>query len=186
MIVLASKSPRRKEILKSLGYDFIICPAQKDEVFDLNLTLDEALEKVALSKAKEIQYQYSDATILSADTIVCLDHKILGKPKSKTDAFETLKVLSNRKHQVKTGVCLIYKNQIYSHVETTDVYFRELSEKDIQTYVDSGKCMDKAGSYGIQECDFVDHIEGSYTNVVGLPKHVVESMMKCVALWKEK
>lgn len=83
---------------------------------------------------------------------------------------------------MKTGVCLIYKNQVYSHVETTDVYFRELSEKDIQTYVDSGKCMDKAGSYGIQECDFVDHIEGDYTNVVGLPKHVVESMMKCVAL----
>lgn len=182
MIVLASKSPRRKEILKSLGYEFIICPAKKDEVFDLCLTLDEALEKVALSKGKEVQEQYPDAIILSADTIVCLDHTILGKPKSKDEAFQTLFSLSNRKHQVKTGMCLIYKNQVYSHVETTDVYFRELSEKDIQTYVDSGKCMDKAGSYGIQECDFVDHIEGDYTNVVGLPKHVVESMMKCVAL----
>lgn len=112
MIVLASKSPRRKEILKSLGYEFIICPAKKDEVFDLCLTLDEALEKVALSKGKEVQEQYPDAIILSADTIVCLDHTILGKPKSKDEAFQTLFSLSNRKHQVKTGVCLIYKNTI--------------------------------------------------------------------------
>lgn len=83
MIVLASKSPRRKEILKALGYDFIVCPALKDEVFDLNLGLDEALKKVAESKAKEVSESYSDSIIISADTIVCLDDKILGKPKSK-------------------------------------------------------------------------------------------------------
>ena len=163
MIVLASKSPRRKEILKDLGYDFIVCPAKKDEVFDLSLGLDEALKKVA-------------------DTIVCLDQKILGKPKSKEDAIKTLNALSNRRHQVKTGVCVIYKNQTFLHVETTDVYFKKLTEQDIISYVNSGKCMDKAGSYGIQECDFVDHIEGDYTNVVGLPKYVVESIMKDVAL----
>ena len=176
MIVLASKSPRRKEILKDLGYDFIVCPAKKDEVFDLSLGLDEALKKVAESKAKE------DSIIISADTIVCLDQKILGKPKSKEDAIKTLNALSNRRHQVKTGVCVIYKNQTFLHVETTDVYFKKLTEQDIISYVNSGKCMDKAGSYGIQECDFVDHIEGDYTNVVGLPKYVVESIMKDVAL----
>ena len=104
------------------------------------------------------------------------------RPKSEAEAVETLKSLSNRKHQVKTGVCIIYKNQTFLHVETTDVYFKKLSEQDIISYVNSGKCMDKAGSYGIQECDFVDHIEGDYTNVVGLPKHVVETMMKDVAL----
>lgn len=108
--------------------------------------------------------------------------KILGKPKSKEDAIKTLNALSNRKHQVKTGVCVIYKNQTFLHVETTDVYFKKLTEQDIMSYVNSGKCMDKAGSYGIQECDFVDHIEGDYTNVVGLPKYVVESIMKDVAL----
>ena len=170
MIVLASKSPRRKEILKELGYDFIVCPAKKDEVFDLSLGLDEALKKVAESKAKEVREFYSDSIIISADTIVCLDQKILGKPKS------------NRRHQVKTGVCIIYKNQTFLRVETTDVYFKKLTEQDIISYVNSGKCMDKAGSYGIQECDFVDHIEGDYTNVVGLPKYVVESIMKDVAL----
>ena len=151
MIVLASKSPRRKEILKDLGYDFIVCPAKKDEVFDLSLGLDEALKKVAESKSKE-------------------------------DALKTLNALSNRRHQVKTGVCVIYKKQTFLHVETTDVYFKKLTEQDIISYVNSGKCMDKAGSYGIQECDFVDHIEGDYTNVVGLPKYVVESIMKDVAL----
>lgn len=182
MIVLASKSPRRKEILKDLDYDFIVCPAKKDEVFDLSLGLDEALKKVAESKAKEVSEFYSDLIIISADTIVCLDDKILGKPKSKEDAIKTLKSLSNRKHQVKTGVCIIYKNQTFLHVETTDVYFKKLVDEDILSYVNSGKCMDKAGSYGIQECDFVDHIEGDYTNVVGLPKYVVETMMKDVAL----
>ena len=181
MIVLASKSPRRKEILKDLDYDFIVCPAKKDEVFDLSLGLDEALKKVAESKAKEVSEFYSDSIIISADTIVCLDDKILGKPKSKKDAIHTLKSLSNRKHQVKTGVCIIYKNQTFLHVETTDVYFKKLVDEDILSYVNSGKCMDKAGSYGIQECDFVDHIEGDYTNVVGLPKYVVETMMKDVS-----
>ena len=181
MIVLASKSPRRKEILKDLDYDFIVCPAKKDEVFDLSLGLDEALKKVAESKAKEVSEFYSDSIIISADTIVCLDDKILGKPKSKEDAIKTLKSLSNRKHQVKTGVCIIYKNQTFLHVEITDVYFKKLVDEDILSYVNSGKCMDKAGSYGIQECDFVDHIEGDYTNVVGLPKYVVETMMKDVS-----
>ena len=182
MIVLASKSPRRKEILKDLGYDFIVCPAKKDEVFDLSLGLDEALKKVAESKAKEVRECYSDSIIISADTIVCLNQKILGKLKSKEDAIKTLNALSNRRHQVKTGVCVIYKKQTFLHVETTDVYFKKLTEQDIISYVNSGKCMDKAGSYGIQECDFVDHIEGDYTNVVGLPKYVVESIMKDVAL----
>ena len=192
MIVLASKSPRRKEILKDLGYDFIVCPAKKDEVFDLSLGLDEALKKVAESNAisfksyilflKEVREFFSDSIIISADTIVCLDQKILGKPKSKEDAIKTLNALSNRRHQVKTGVCVIYKNQTFLHVETTDVYFKKLTEQDIISYVNSGKCMDKAGSYGIQECDFVAHIEGDNTNVVGLPKYVVESMMKDVAL----
>lgn len=184
MIVLASKSPRRKEILKSLGYEFIICPAKKDEIFDLSLNLDQALEKVAESKAKEVQFQYPDSIIISADTIVCFENKILGKPKTKREAIQTLRVLSNCKHQVKTGVCILFKEQILSHVETTDVYFKNISDLDILKYVNSGKCMDKAGSYGIQECDFVDHINGSYSNVVGLPKHVIESMMKCVALSK--
>ena len=182
MIVLASKSPRRKEILKALGYDFMVCPALKDEVFDLSLGLDEALKKVAESKAKEVRESYVDSIIISADTIVCLDDKILGKPKSEAEAIETLKSLSNRRHQVKTGVCVLYKNQTILHVETTDVYFKKLTDEDILSYVNSGKCMDKAGSYGIQECDFVDYIEGDYTNVVGLPKYVVETMMKDVAL----
>lgn len=177
MIILASKSPRRKEILSSMGYEFEIKPSVKDEVFDSSLSLDKALEKVALSKAKEV-FTSDEDCILSADTIVVLDNIVLGKPKSRQDAIDTLKSLSNRKHQVKTGVSILYKGKEISFVDTTDVYFKELSEEDILAYVDSGKCMDKAGSYGIQECDFVDHIEGSYTNVVGLPQEMCERVLR--------
>lgn len=150
MIVLASKSPRRKEILKALGYDFIVCPALKDEVFDLNLGLDEALKKVAESKAKEVKESYLDSIIISADTIVCLDDKILGKPKSKKDAIHTLKSLSNRRHQVKTGVCIIYKNQTFLHVETTYVYFKKLADEDILSYVNSGNVWIKQALMGFR------------------------------------
>lgn len=178
MIVLASKSLRRQKILFDLGYSFIVCPSNKDEIFDLNVSLDEALKKVAIVKASDVQNSYPDAMIVSADTIVCIDGKILGKPKSKNDAIQTLSLLSGRNHQVKTGVCVMCKDLILSHVETTQVYFRELSLNQIQAYVDSGKCMDKAGSYGIQECDFVDHIEGDYLNVVGLSARVVDGLIK--------
>lgn len=186
MIVLASKSPRRKEILQNLGYTFEIWPAKKEEVFELDLGLDQALKKVALSKALEVQTLYPDEIIVSADTIVCVDDKILGKPKSKEEAFSTLKMLSNRSHQVKTGVSVMYKDLILVHVETTNVTFKNVSEDAILAYVQSGKCMDKAGSYGIQECDFVKEISGDYSNVVGLPSRVVDSMLKCVALQVKK
>ncbi len=178
MIVLASKSPRRKKILSELGYSFIVSPSNKDEVFDLNLSLDEALEKVATAKARDVKRKYPSNVILSADTIVCIDGRVLGKPKNKEEAIETLSLLSGRNHQVKTGVCVLYKDTSFVHVETTQVYFRKLSMDEIEAYVNSEKCMDKAGSYGIQECNFVDHIEGDYLNVVGLSARVVERLIK--------
>jgi septum formation protein len=181
MIVLASKSPRRKKILTELGYSFIVCPAHNDEIFDLSLGLDEALKKVAKQKALEVQDKYPSDLIVSADTIVCFKNLILGKPKDEQDAISTLKMLSNHKHQVKTGVCVLYKEKAIVHVETSDVYFKELSDTAILDYVHSGRCMDKAGSYGIQECDFVDHISGDYSNIVGLPKMRVDAMIKAFA-----
>ncbi len=114
MIVLASKSPRRKRDIKRLGLRFYCLSTKKDEVFDLSLGLDEALKRLFESKAKEVREFYSDSIIISADTIVCLNQKILGKPKSKEDAIKTLNALSNRRHQVKTGVCVIYKNKLFT------------------------------------------------------------------------
>ncbi|MCF0105466.1 MAG: septum formation protein Maf [Holdemanella sp.] len=178
MLILASKSPRRKEILKELGYSFIIHPSIGEEIFDQTKPIDEALIQVSSAKAKEVFQVYPEDLIISADTIVLLDNTILGKPESKQQAIDYLTSLSNRYHEVKTGVCILSKKGMKSHVETTKVYFKDLTQSQILEYVNSGKCMDKAGAYGIQECDFVDHIEGSYSNVVGLPKDVIKRMLE--------
>lgn len=179
-MILASKSPRRKEIMTELGYTFEIAVSQKEEVFDQNLSLDEALKKVAKAKNEEIRRQYPDEIIVSADTIVCFEDKILGKPKDAEDAIRILSSLSGHTHQVKTGVCVSSSQKVETIVETTDVLFRELSQEDILAYVNSGKCMDKAGAYGIQETDFVQEIKGSYSNVVGLPKEKVTELLHAV------
>lgn len=167
-MILASQSPRRKAILASLGYAFHIVASSKDEVFDLSLPIDDALKKVAASKALDVQSKYPEELIIGADTICVLDGRILGKPKSRQDAIDTLCALSGRSHEIKTAFCVLKKAQMICEVQTTMVYFRKLEMAEILAYVDSGRCMDKAASYGIQECDFVDHIEGSYENVVGL------------------
>lgn len=177
-MILASKSPRRKQILEELGYTFRIETAKKEEVFDESLPLDEALKKVAQAKNEEIRTLFPEEVIVSADTIVCFQDKILGKPKDVDDAICILSSLSGNTHQVKTGVCVSSPKGIQTIVETTDVTFRTLSQEDILAYVDSGKCMDKAGAYGIQETDFVSSISGSYSNVVGLPKKRLVALLE--------
>lgn len=177
-LILASQSPRRSEILKELGYEFFVIPSHAKEVFDLNLPLDDALEKVAYAKAKDIQKKHTKSIILSADTIVVMNEKILGKPSSLEQAKEYLRSYSNSYHLVKTGVCILTPERDYSFVETTKVFFKKLTDEQIETYVNRKTCMDKAGAYGIQECEFVDHIEGSYSNVVGLPSEKVDSILK--------
>ncbi|MGN1276523.1 MAG: Maf family protein [Floccifex sp.] len=181
MIVLASQSPRRKEILSSLGYKFIICPSKGKETFDLSIPVDEALKKVTIQKSKDIQQKYNNDCIVSADTIVIFQGHILGKPSSHQEAYETLKQLSNSIHEVKTGMCVCLKDQMYFEISTTKVKFKELSDTQILEYVQSNRCMDKAGSYGIQEVDFVQWIDGSYSNVVGLDKEVIQKLLSKVA-----
>lgn len=176
-LILASKSPRRKELLEKAGYTFKIHPAIDQEVFDSLLPLDDALKKVAEHKAQEVGDLYEDCLVLAADTIVCFEGKILGKPKDMEDAFQCLCSLSNQTHQVKTAVALLFKGQIFSFVETSEVHFRSLSDMEILSYVQSGRCMDKAGAYGIQECDFVEWLDGSYSNVVGLPMERLEGYL---------
>lgn len=177
-LILASQSPRRKEILKEMGYEFYVIPSKSKEVFNKKLPLDEALEDVAYQKAKDVQKKHDQSIILSADTIVVMDGKVLGKPKDLEQAKEFLKSYSNSYHLVKTAVCILTPTKEYSFVETTKVFFKKLSKKQIDEYVNKGTCLDKAGAYGIQECEFVDHIEGSYTNVVGLPSEKVEEVLK--------
>lgn len=176
-LILASKSPRRKEILSKLGYTFCVIPALKDEVFK-GQDIDAALKNVALSKVKEVFEKHNNDCIIGADTIVVYNGQILQKPASKTEAFKTLKMLSGKVHEVKTAVALCSPNHEVVDIVTTKVYFKELSDDRINDYVNKGTCMDKAGSYGIQEVDFVERIEGSYSNVVGFPKYKVQEFLE--------
>lgn len=179
-IILASGSSRRKEILSDLGYTFTVQPANGEEVLELENGIDQAIELIAYRKAKEVQKLYPNACVIGADTVVCFQNEILGKPKTKEEAVDTLVDLSGQAHEVKTGVCICLPHEDLSFTETTHVQFRELSAQDIMEYVNKGTCLDKAGSYGIQECDFVEKIDGSYSNVVGLPKGKVNDILRIV------
>lgn len=185
-LILASQSPRRKEILHRFLSDFSVIPSHAEEVFDESLPLDEALMKVAMAKAEEVSAAHPGRPVLAADTIVCDGDRILGKPKDRQEAFETLRSLSGRKHEVKTGVVLLYPDaqglQTLKTVETTGVLFRPLTDQEIEAYVRTGTCLDKAGSYGIQDVDFASALEGSYTNVVGLPEEVLEKWLPICGL----
>ena len=185
-LILASQSPQRSEILKQAGFQFLVQPAYVSEIPDKNLSLDEQILKIAkdkgMSVAKAIMDQSLDALILSADTMVCIDNKPLGKPENEDDAIKTLQLLSSRSHEVKTAVFLydlLTKTEL-SHIETTVVKFRSLGLEEIQLYVKTGEPLDKAGSYGIQGGGkkFVSEISGDYDNVVGLPIKKVVQILK--------
>lgn len=176
-IILASQSPRRKKILEDLGYSFFVEPAKKEEIIDLSLDINQSIELLAYNKAKEVQGKYKEDCIIAADTVVVYDGEILGKPSTKEEAVDYLVDLSGSQHEVKTGVCVLFPNAEITFTETTEVFFRNLKDEEILNYVNKGTCMDKAGAYGIQECDFVEKINGSYSNVVGLPKEKINSIL---------
>ena len=175
-IILASNSPRRKEILKSLNINFEIIPSNYDEPINENDIFSyQKIENIALNKAKSILNQIKTSSlIISADTVVVNDNKVLLKPKNQQNAFNILKSLSNKKHKVVTSVCFYEteNNNYITYSSTTKVYFNELSDKQINNYILTFKPYDKAGAYGIQELPdgFLNKIEGSFSNVVGLSK----------------
>ena len=167
MIILASKSPRRKELLKTLIDDFIILPSNIDESA-------YSIEEVSLKKAEAISLTYPNDYILSADTYVIYKDIIFGKPKDKIDAFNTLSLLQDKTHTVVTYFTILNKNKniCVTKKVVTNVTFKKMDEEKINLYVASNSPLDKAGSYGIQDndkYDFIDSIEGSLTNVIGLP-----------------
>lgn len=169
-IILASQSPRRKELLAHLNMPFIVRVADIDEAMDPGKPVADEVARVSLAKACAVERGPED-TVIAADTIVVCDGKVLGKPKDEQDAFRMLSMLSGRIHQVMTGLSVIKAEQVYSVTEITDVHFRELKEQEILDYIATREPMDKAGSYGIQggASLFVDWIHGDYFNVVGLP-----------------
>lgn len=169
-LVLASKSPRRSEILKNAGYEFVVRVADADETIPEGTKPEDVVVFLAARKAMAVE-RADDETVLGADTIVVLDNKILGKPKDREDAYNMLKNLSGRVHSVFTGVCIIENGKSMTFSEETQVEFLPLTDQEIYDYIDTNDCYDKAGAYGIQgyASKFVRRINGDYFNVVGLP-----------------
>lgn len=151
-IILASQSPRRKELLELAGIKHRVIVSQVDEILDQDLDVAGQVQDLAIQKACAVAELYPQETVIGADTIVVLDGKILGKPKNEEDAFNTLKALSGRKHQVMTGIGIINKEKelLTSFVNITEVEFYYVTDEWILNYIKSGEPMDKAGSYGIQ------------------------------------
>ena len=169
-LILASASPRRKELLGLFHVPFLIRVADIDETMDQTASPAEEVGRVSRRKAFAVPREPDDV-VIAADTIVVCAGRILGKPHSPEEAVETLKLLSGRDHQVMTGVTVVRGNQAETFTEVTDLHFQELTEKEIHAYVATGEPMDKAGSYGIQggAALFCSHMVGDYYNVMGLP-----------------
>ena len=173
--ILASASPRRKELLGQLIEKFDVIPSQGEEKTDGTLSPEMLVKTLAEQKATEVA-TYSTARgkiVLGADTVVAFDGKVLGKPKDEADAFSMLSMLSGQMHEVYTGVCIVYpKNggtEKLVAAARTEVRFFSLTEEQIRAYIATGSPMDKAGAYGIQDGGLVERIQGSFSNVVGLP-----------------
>ena len=172
-VILASKSPRRRDLLKQIGISFSIEISGIDESIPLDLPPILMVEYLSKEKAKKISIKFPKQLVIGADTIVVLDNKILGKPKSNKESFEMLSFLSGKTHKVITGVSLqcINNNINTSFHEITKVTFNELSDSDISYYIETYKPFDKAGSYGIQDwfAVIVEKIDGCFYNVMGFP-----------------
>ncbi|RLB89330.1 MAG: septum formation protein Maf [Deltaproteobacteria bacterium] len=181
-IILASKSPRRKDLLEQLGLKIKIVPSNINEASISIKNPQKYVKALSLLKAKDIAFFYPDDWVLGADTIVVFDDQILGKPTSKTDAIAMLNKLNNCEHSVFTGFSIVNqeKNSIITQFVETKVFFKYLTQREIQWYVNTEEPVDKAGSYAIQGIGafLVKGIFGSYSNVIGLPVcEVVEILM---------
>ena len=169
--ILASASPRRKEILENAGYSFEIIVSDVDENITEDLSPEETVEELAKRKALSVWKSNKDAVVFGCDTVVAIDGKILGKPIDDEDAFDMLRMLSGKTHTVSTGVCICSENKTEIFSNTTQVEFYPLSDETIRSYIASGEGRDKAGSYGIQGYGrvLVKEIKGDYFSVMGLP-----------------
>ena len=192
-IILASQSPRRKQLLEQIGItNFDILIPQVEETYDPSLSPEEIVSSICRKKGEAAQALAGDpkALIIAADTMVFLDGLRLGKPQDQVDAFTMLSVLSGRTHRVCTGVTLCLGGRVDTRVESTAVTFRPLTQDEIWGYIRTGDPMDKAGAYGVQgrAALFVSSIQGDYFNVMGLPLHLLGRMLEefGVELFKEE
>lgn len=176
-IILASGSPRRKELLTQVGLKFEIIPAVGEEI-TASKEPDKTVLELSYNKTLEIQQsEGKSAVIIGADTVVAHEGRILGKPKDREDAVKMISALRNGCHSVFTGVTILYEETVKSFVAETKVYVYDMTDAEVEKYINFGECYDKAGAYGIQGAfaEYVEKIEGDYNNVVGMP---VSRLMK--------
>lgn len=179
-LILASQSPRRKELLEKCGYPFSIIVADIDEAIDFSLSLEDAIQTLAYKKAEKVFTDHKEDVVIGSDTIVTINSQILGKPKDKNHAFNMLKSLSGKTHQVITGLAVITKEKVYKTVSVNDVTFYDLSDEEIYKYIETNEPMDKAGSYAIQgiASRYIKSINGDYYAIMGLPVSKLYHILK--------
>lgn len=184
-VILASKSPRRKELMDLLGIDYEIIASNADETLEQGLSFEEQSKRLGYIKAKAVFDETSgDRIVIGSDTMVMKDRKLYGKPKDREDAIHMLNELKNNKHQVFTSLAILVqkgnKYEKYIDCDITDVYICDMSDEEIEKWIDSGEPYDKAGAYAIQSKFgvFIDKIDGNYSTVIGLPINKVYNILK--------
>lgn len=179
-LILASGSPRRKEILSLLNIPFEIHSADIDETIDNKKTIKEEIQRLSYEKAAAVFSSYPEDIVIGSDTVVILDDQILGKPQTHDQAYQMLKSLSGRSHEVLTAITILSKEKQETFSSVSKVYFCKMTEKELHFYADSEEPMDKAGAYAIQGIGgrFIEKIEGDYNTIVGLPLHLLYKHLK--------
>lgn len=179
-IVLASSSPRRKELFDKYHLDFVVDYVETEEKRDPSLTLCQQLEQIALAKARPLKKKYPDAIIISGDTMVTIDQQMLGKPENRDDAKKMLNMLSGRQQLVISAVCIIDQDKEITFNDGTLVTFKKLTNQEIESYLDSGEWQNKAGAYAIQGLGkaFVEKIQGDIETVIGMPMRLIMNYLK--------
>lgn len=185
-LILASASPRRKEIMEMLGLDFEVIVSDAEEIMDPELSIEERVMQVAKVKALNVLKNNSDCVIVGSDTIVEVDGRMLGKPHSKMEAEEMIKLISGRSHRVVTALAILSSDDEYVDCDETYVHFDPVPQEEIEKYVLTDEPYDKAGAYAIQgwASVFISRIEGSYYTVVGLPLHLVYQQLRKMGFYE--
>lgn len=184
-MILASKSPRRKELLEKCGIPFIADPADIDETLLENVPLEEAIKELSLRKASAVLKRHEDCIVVGSDTIVTLNGQVLGKPKDDEDAFRMLKMMQGNTHTVITGLAIISAQRIFNTVSLAEVTFAPMNDEEIRAYIATGEGRDKAGSYGVQGYGgrYIRKINGDFYTVMGLPLNIVYEELKNISLY---
>ncbi len=179
-VILASKSPRRKELLEKCISGFTCIPADIDETINEDNDLSLEIKRLSRRKAEHVLASHPNAIVIGSDTIVVVDGKILGKPHDDNEAFAMVKLLQGRTHQVITGLCVISSERTYEDASVSEVTFAPMSDEEIAAYVATGECADKAGAYGIQGYGgkYITHISGDFYAIMGLPLNLVYEELK--------